>query len=63
MIPMPQKNDLELAYQKFDLVLKKFSTAGAQEIFIKMIMQTEKDFIDYYKHCDKKQYYKIMGQA
>jgi hypothetical protein len=63
MTPMHQKNDIQLAYEKFDLVIKKFSVSGAQEIFVKMIIQAEKDFIDYYNYCDKKQYNKIMGQA
>jgi hypothetical protein len=63
MTPMHQKSEVKLAYEKFDMVLKKFSTAGAQELFVKMILQTEKDFIDYYEYCDKKLYNKIMGLA
>jgi hypothetical protein len=63
MTPMQQKSDIQLAYEKFDLVLKKFSVAGAQEMLVKIMMDHEKDFIQYFQYGDRKQFNKFVGQA
>lgn len=63
MTPMPQKSDIQLAYEKFDLMLKKFSVAGAQEILVKLILHNDIDIVNYYQYGDRKQFNKYMGQA
>lgn len=63
MTPMQQKSDIKLAYEKFDLMLKKFSVSGAQEILVKLILHNDIDIVNYYQYGDKKQFNKYMVQA